>query len=389
MKKTFIQSIPKTPTFRRSTYCIPEEYLKAFNHFGINDSYELMMLFHLTQFGGFKIKSFPKNIKLDREFLTKWFVCKNERGYFHYRANVDFLKTFGDISIKPLQRMWGFSPVSEKEMLDYGYSQSKIEDSKKFLNNLNDFYKSLYLEIPFFKSGIRIEDRIHLSRFQGIPFLRKKPAAGGRFFHPEYSYQRINSQLRSLMTINGEETTEIDLNAATLQFINICLKKYCRSSIEDIISYEDPYQYFLQILNSEEFMIKHKTDPITREGLKNILYTSIYSPQDKQKSNIDYKLMLMNLEYRYSDLFSEFSSFFRGLENIRENTNLPLHLVINREESRYTQEVLQEGCINRKIPILPLHDSFITTQDNKNNLIQIMDDASQSLYGKRFSYKTK
>ena len=389
MKKTFIQSIPKTPTFRRSTYCIPEEYLKAFNHFGINDSYQLTMLFHLTQFGGFKIKSFPKNASVDKEFLDKWFVCKKDRGYFHYRSNLDFLKTFGDIPIKPLQRIWRFSPTSEKEMLEYGYSQSETKDYKNFLNELNDFYKSLYLEIPDFQSGIRIEDRIHLSKFHAVPFLRKKPAAGGRFFHPEYSYQRLNSQIRKFMTINGEETVEVDLTAATLQFLNISLENHCDTSLENILSLEDPYSYFLEILNSQDFMNKYRSKQISRDGLKEILYTSIYSSQDKQEPNINHKLKLKGLEYSYADLFSEFSDFFNSLKMLRETTNKPLHLVINREESRYAQSVLQIGCLDNKLPLLPVHDSFITTISQKENLMEIIDSTSQRLYKRKLSYKTK
>lgn len=390
MSRKYIQRIPRKPLLKRETYNVPETYKHAYHEAGITNPDELIMLFHLTQFGGFRMKKVPKNMHFDEDFLGKWFKRKYENGYQHFRANVDFLQKFGDVEIKPLERRWRCDAVNDEEMKEQGYSNQEIEDANRFLWRLNDFYSSIRLDLPMPTSGITAEDRLHLAKFHGIPFLRKKPRAGGRFFHPESSYQRINSQLRRMMTIDGEKTTEIDLTAATLQFINISLGVHCQGSIEDtLLSYDDPYDYFLSTLNSPEFLGQYEDKPIEREALKDILYTTIYSSENRQESNVNRKLRFMQREYRYKNLVSLFPDFFDALSELRKATNSPLHLIINREESRYAQRVLEGNCFEYELPVLPLHDSFITTISNGDTLEKIMDATSQQLYGRKLAHRKK
>jgi len=275
-------------------------------------------------------------------------------------------------------------------MIQNGFSHEEIVSSIKFLSQLNTFYSCFRINIPLLQSGITAEDRVYLSKFHGIPYFVKKPKAGGRFFHPEVSYQRINSLLRQKITINGEKTSEIDILAATLQFLNIALERHASTSIlENVLSHEDPYDYFISILNSDDITGRYQEQLINRDDIKTLVYTSIYSLNGSRERNVNRKLHLMGRNYRYSDFVELFPAFFDALLTLNTKFSFPPHVIIYKEDSAYAQGVLQKGCLEEKLPILPLHDSFLTTIRKTRRLKEIMDYVSEKMYGRKLSYKQK
>jgi len=384
MAKKFVQKVPKKPILRKKTYKIPSSYTNVYGKCGITNSDEQIILFHLTQFGGFRLK---KN-HINTEFIGEWCKADHDAGYYQFRANQNFLAKFGRIKIQPLEKIWRNDPLNYLEMKECGYSDDEINESMEFLTKLNRFYSDLKLNISPPHSGITAKDRVQLSRFHGIPYLVKKPKAGGRFFNPETSYQRISSALRQMITINGRKTSEIDISASTLQFLNISIEKYASASLMDaVLSKRDPYEYFLSRLNSDEFLSQHREQPIDRESVKTLVYTIIYSLNANQETNVNQKLKAMERQYKHSDFVQLFPEFFSALSTIKKDD--PLHMVIFREESRYAKEILQTGCLEYNIPILPIHDSFMTTTKNLSNLERIMDITSEKLYGRHLLYKQK
>jgi len=388
MSKKYTPLIPKKPLFRRSSYMTPENYSAAYERAGITDSDEQTMLFHVTQFGGFRCKEMPSYIKNKKKFLSRWLEMERDSGFYHFRASQGFLSTFGNIELKPLKKIWNNGVVNEEEMSECGFSNEEVRDSRDFLHSLNEFYSSLKVGISIPASGITLEDRVNLARFHEIPFLVKKPKAGGRFFHPGSSYQRIASSLRPMITINGLKTSEIDLSAATMQFLGIVLKEHISHPvIKEILSEKDPYQYFLNKLNPDKSKISDQE--IQREDLKTLIYTAVYSQKKMQKSNISYKLRCLGIGYSYSDIVELFPEFFEAINALKSKLEVPPHIAIFKEESRYAQEVLKMGCLELKLPIIPIHDSFITTSDNIPKLKNILDSVSKKLYGKCLAYKVK
>lgn len=378
MARRFTPKIPKKPLFKRKSYEIPSNYLEVYKSKSIVDDDEQMMLFYLTQFGGFRFKEIPEWVRSKNEFMSHWFKTKRESGFYHFRANQEFLSNFGDIGLVPLRKIWRNDVLKDNEMREYGFSDDDCKESREFLKALNEFYSTLRIEIPTPASGITLEDRVNLVRFHGIPFLVKKPRAGGRFFHPGSSFQRIESTLRQGLTINGEKTSEIDLSAATLQFLGIVLGD--SSPMEKILSYQDPYQYFLDRVDLD----------VKRDDIKPFVYTAVFCDKKHQKGGVTSKARLFLGEgYSYNRLVSIFPHFFKALDILKSEFDFPPHVVIFKEESKYAQRVLEIGCLKLGLPIMPIHDSFITTVGNISRLRRIINNASEELYNKRLSYKVK
>ena len=179
MAKRYTPKIPKKPVFKRESYLIPETYSKTYEEAGIIDFDDQMMLFHVTQFGGFRLRRLPDYIQKRMDNLSTWLNVKKDGRFYSFSANPLFLSLFGEIEIQPLRRRWRNGAVNAREMYEQGFSDDEVKDSEAFLRALNAFYSTVEIGLRIPLSGISIEDRVHLSKFHQIPFLVKKPKPGG------------------------------------------------------------------------------------------------------------------------------------------------------------------------------------------------------------------
>ncbi len=298
-------------------------------------------------------------------------------------------------------------PEKELSSLFFEENNLDIKESNKigdFVKKLNEFYKDFKLNLEVLFSALTAKDKIDLSRFNSIPHFRHAPLAGNRFYHstPGISFQQISSNLRFLLTINGAKTTEIDLAASSIQFLNIVLRKqgYNFSELEKALAQKDPYQYFLERINSLEFQEAHKSGEISRDSLKKMIYTLIYSLSKTQSRSVEIYLKRYSENLTYADINKEFPEFFSAIEVLKSipigEVNgktcegvVPPHQSIFREESSFVREVLKRGCLDSAIPILPLHDSFIAPAENYSDLEKIIIKASKDMYNRVLHYKKK
>ncbi len=411
MSRQFVKLIPKIPLYKRNMYHIPESYSNLYAEKGVIDPDMQKALFFVTQFGGFKFKKIPSYLKDELEFFSTWFKTKNENGFFQFKANSNFISELGDVQIEPLTKSrFKREYYPDKILAENGFSRAEVFEIESLQDKLNDFYSTLRLNIVLPYSGITAEDRIDLSRFNAVPHLQFRPKAGGRLFQsgPGSSYQRISSNLRPFLTINGEKITELDITAATLQFLNVSLEKLLGySPLSKVGLSEDPYQYFLDKINSPNFKNIHnngqdddkeknkdENQHTSRDDLKNILYTIIYSTLNSQEHNVNRRLRIMDKKYYYSDLKKEFPRFFELMSDLKskplaDGKLYPAHITINKEESRFAREVLKRGCLEEQFVVLPIHDSFISTKSNGERLERIVRQVSSDFYGYVLPYKYK
>lgn len=405
MAKTFKRQIPRIPFFKRNFYEIPSTYSEKYIASGIKDLDEQKALFYLTQFGGFRLKKLPSYFFRKENFFSKWFKCKNEEGYRQFKASPLFISQFGSLIVQPLLKINYSQKIYEDSFLEE--NNVDIEEARqieRFLFNLNLFYREHRVGLEFPLSGLTIEDRLDVSRFNSIPHFQYKPKAGNRLFHsgPGTSFQRISSNLRPSLTINGEKTTEIDISASTIQFLDIVLRQigFDSKDLKQALVLEDPYQHFLTRINMFCLRGKEKDNGnLNRDALKKLFYTLIYSNLVSQERNVNRYLRLNYQNYFYSDLQEEFSDFFEALKMLKllpsknrigdKKETLPAYQTIFREESRFARDILLQGCLNEGIPILPLHDSFIVPLQHYLDLERIVCDTSIKRYGRVFHHKTK
>jgi len=524
--KTYFNLLPSLPKLNRKAFRLPESYVNAYSNNGITESKKQLFLFYGTQFGGFKLNLNSSYLRFNKEFLNAWFEIKQETNKLVFKANPKFISSFGNLKPEFLLRRTADEEYFKERGWDYQniFSEDEKKEIKLFLNDLNQYYFSnIELSLPNIASGISLKEKLDLGRFHAIPHLQWRPKAGGRFFHTGKGYQNLSKNLRQFLRINGENVSEIDLNAAVLQFLYIGSNKYFSShssseddllekkqkilgilskdkdmlnelknkyaffknedylaktfiqlfqffckknrhlanedilklelpkntplsvfydslnqlaklkysthiwfdkerdskdaldellklekidkkhSFKDIVSQRDPYEFFLARLNSEEFQNKHKEETkIERDSLKELIYTLVYSSYEKQKNHVNRKLRLQKRNFTHDDFMTEFPQLdnlinrFSSLNietynilGIKEIKTRPLHTIVFKEESEYAREVLKEACLNQNFPVLPIHDSFITTRKNTEKLEKIMNETSEKLFGYVLPYTIK
>ena len=407
MAHRFKRLIPQTPSFNRNRYSIPQSYAARYEGEGISNADEQKTLFHGTQFGGFRVTRVPQYLQEKEGFLNEWFNSKKDYRHTSFKPNDRFLSRFGDIEIEPLLRnKYGNKKFKPELFAECGLSESEAREIQGIQNALNEFYSSIRVGISVPRSGIRTEDHMDLARFNSIPHFQYSPRSGNRLFHsgPGTSFQRISSSLRPFLTIDGQPTTEIDISAATIQFLNLALERYFgRAPIpkEALVS-GDSYQPFLE-------KIEGSLGPMDRDPLKEVLYTLIYSPTTRQKSSVARKLRLLGEVAAYDHLEHLFPEFFDIVAKLKQvplgegngtytpQFSLPFdkqefyppHILIFREESAFARNVLERSCLEECFPVLPIHDSFVTPRSHGSRLEEIMAQVSQERYGYVLASKKK
>ena len=337
-----------------TTYRSLIESLKHEIGFDDEETHEIdMMLYYVIQFGGFSIKRTSE--QHDLNFLER----KPDGGKIKYRPRKKFIQRANSLKFD------GFEHISR----EWWNSHNVGNDS--LTTKLNQFYsEEVKLSIP---QNLLIGQPLNwgetIRRFESIPFLVPREKAGGRFIHPQrFNYQKLTKNMRELMEVNNEETTESDINAAALRFLYIAGEKNGIEFPREFISpNNDGYSYFTN------------SGTLSREDTKNLTYAMVYSSSKKERKAVEHKLRQNGDRRNYDMLTHEFSEFFEALDKFKTKFETP-HLPIFQEETRFTREVIRR-CLESEIIILPIHDSYITTQNRRGDLDKILQETQEELYG--------
>ena len=184
-------------------------------------------------------------------------------------------------------------------------------------------------------------------------FNNKKFSEGGRFYGADY--QQLNQDDRSLITINGNKTSEIDFKGLHLNMLY---------NSEGIDFQGDPYSITNQ-------------NPEVRPLLKLISLIGINAPnpQSAVKAFNDemcknYKLYQIKKKYNLKpkELFSQFENAHQTISKyFRSGKGIELQYI----DSMIAEDILKHFTRQGK-PCLCIHDSFIVEESNKEELSQEM-----------------
>jgi hypothetical protein len=144
MAKNYVNIISDVPLLKSDFYKIPSEYISCYEKEGICDDGAQEMLFYITQFGGFRTKTFPQHYE---KFLQQWTIMKKKRGLYQFKANNEYFSKFKDINLKTIKKEMVQKTLCAYQLRENGFSENEIEESKIFLNEINDFYSKVNLRV--------------------------------------------------------------------------------------------------------------------------------------------------------------------------------------------------------------------------------------------------
>lgn len=233
------------------------------------------------------------------------------------------------------------------------------------VRSINEHLNQYFIELSFptsSKSNKDVADAYslgttHLMRI----FNNSSMQEGGRFYHGRW--QNVKSDLRQYLTINSKPTVELDFSGFNLRAI------YHHAGVD---YRDDPYNVpsaaaFLQALGAGDAVeirdiIKHQTNCMI--GAHH--FYKIPNPErkgvfkDRPASHAEVSKLRAAIKRHHSSIGSCFTS--------------GLGLKFQFIESEICNDVLMRS-VEANIPVLPIHDSFITTTENKDWLEETMVSA--------------
>lgn len=195
-------------------------------------------------------------------------------------------------------------------------------------------------------------------------------------------FQIAPSNLRETITIDGKPTTEVDVKCihpaiiASYQGVNLGNKDPYWVTDDGLIKWLGEYCRGVCKL-ALMCIINTKTKRNAAMALHNI-YLEEKDDEDSIMSKIQldedlcsqiiYSLLSHNKEI---DFYDKKGLNFKVLQNI---------------DSNFAEQVIVR-CMSKGIPVLPYHDSFITTRDKQKELIEIMEDSWFYVVGSLVNYR--
>ena len=278
----------------------------------------------------------------------------------------------------------GFLTQGDISPFDFQYRRNPIDlkDNKKTVvpyepTDLSEAMESLVniinrvllnhwadIELPHSKlmalrdKGIYLEETLYSRRTVYRVFNNRSFDDGGRFYGPWW--QSIPSELRSLITINGKETVELDYSSIHPRML------YAHAGIE---SPEEPYDVGL--------------DPKHRDLVKKIFNALINArgriypfddPEDGPVFDED------EIGMSGSEFLSHIRSHHLKLEHL---FGTGIGLKFQRIDSDIAAETMLHFAKNN-IPVLPVHDSFIMHHGYEDALDDVMAKPSRPRPGQTF-----
>lgn len=342
------------PEFRPNIFRIPVSYRKVIDScMGTLPHQEKIehleaLLYYTMQFGGAEISQ-------DKYFNHPWFDVEKKKYAKKYKVKpnrtlLDLLQGHLDgFNHEHLQRDWG---------------RMKVDDS--LISELNEFYsQEVSLSLPFRILGAPSIWEELCRNFQAIPFLKPSIKTGGRLFHQGIGYQMIPKRFRSKLNINTGGISETDISAAALRFLYLSGKDSGIDFPNEIIQEDDSYSIFSEV-------------GVNRDLAKELTYALVFSSKEKEEQAIRRKLQSNERFRDKADLTMVMPEFFEALDKYKEQHPKP-HLPLFAKETEFTREILRRS-LQRELIVLPIHDSYITTQCRFEELQSILEKSQEELY---------
>lgn len=307
---------------------------KRYNKFNINSRKLYSVLDFLKEQDYIEIyKGFSSKIS----YLTRVIPTKK---LFNDLKNVDLLSISNDknmerIILKDQKKKY----IDYKENRNTKYFRKFILDYEKFLNSQ---------EIVFNKKKYNI--------FYKRIFNNDVFNLGGRFYS---RYQNLKQNERQNCLINGDDVVELDYSGLHINMLYAKENLKFEGDVYTIKGYEkyrDIFKVLLQIV-------------LNAKNRK-----SAYSGMNKH-------LIGNGMKGEAKKLFSEFE---KKHEPIKKYFFSGIGLKLQYEDSQMVFDILKIA-LKRKIPVLPIHDSFITPRKHKDFLYKLMNE----VYYKKYKMEIK
>jgi len=261
---------------------------------------------------------------------------------FDVKKNTEHSKT---TVVEDVQRV----VLKDKEKRMVGYRENDLTRySRDCLRYYNSYISGKDIEYTD-NDGVINKAHCCLTRI-----FNKEIGNTGRLYHSEL--QNIHQHYRQSVLIDGMKTLEIDFSSLHLQML---IDMYYKRDVVDSLG-----DLYLLPLTEQEKLVEANRSAVKQafNTVLNCTSRNSASAAVQQYLNKDGKLCTIRSGWELVKRIEEAYSFL-PLNVILWQT-IPMSYVLQRKDSDIAMDLICCGA-EQDIPVLPIHDSFITTIENK------------------------
>lgn len=278
----------------------------------------------------------------------------------------------------------------KKKKLVWKDDNKETPEMRKFLNQYNEFIQKTYIDIDYMgythirrlknKSPeylIKLPTHLHFDltkkKMRRI-FNNKSYKQGGRFYGG--FWMEMPSKLRLRLIVETQKVVEADYSGIHIHLL------YNQVGIDYGLKKQDPYD-IPGYGKSEEH----------RNLFKKLLLAAINAKTGKKRTGETKAIMALQEDINYNradypevipDLKKVIQDFKKHHKPIAEFLCSGKGLKLMYQDSQIAEHVMK-SMLKLRIPVLPVHDSFICPKQYSEILINIMTQAYQDITGKKLN----
>jgi hypothetical protein len=255
------------------------------------------------------------------------------------------------------------------------------------LHNFNLDFEKASVQLEFKYKSNQITDQQYTHRklsLEGIYDFNNYTVSNytvsqktGRAFH---HYSNLKKELRSYITYDLKgKLTEVDVKNSQPLFLSPLLIKENSIKKLDFYGYVctlsshyclDPYEtekYISLTTNGRLYNYLSNASNLDREKVKKNLMPFLFGPTYYQSKIIQI--------FRY-----EFPTITRFINEIKKGDHSKLAILLQNLEANYILEIAAPKLLERKIPFIPIHDSFLVPEEFAYEVKKILVDTFYEKY---------
>jgi hypothetical protein len=311
------------------------------------------------------IGSKSRGYKIVNRFKEKWFLTpiNDQKLALKLRTKTETLNC--DVN----KRGKGYQVVNtwfEKLELDYSRAKKYIDNHyrKEYTSALNNndlknkavyTYDSLITSIAMFKEDSKFicvdnkSNRLH------------------------YNLTNLSTELRRFLTVEGETLWNVDIANSQPTFLGLLMKK--RKSVDqkevdrylEVCKQGQFYEYMAELGEVEIDLNDYKQ----RKTFKKGIFSGVLFDRNRKQ--------LSKWEQTFEKVFP---SIFKEVRKIKEKDYNAMAIMLQKEEATFIFKTIDSvnKILKGQAPLLTIHDSIVSTEENIYMVAQIMEESFREQY---------
>ncbi len=256
-----------------------------------------------------------------------------------------------------------------KKYIDNHYRKDYIE-SLKYINSNQTETNTLEYSKHFSKVSIYESNLGNITMFKDDEKFICVDSKSNRL---HCNLTNLSTPLRQFLSLDGNKIWNVDISNSQPTFLGLLMRKRANVNQEEV----DKYLEVCKVGNFYEYIAEvggldlDLTDYYTRKKFKQSIFSGVLFDRNRKD--------LSKWEKTFQSVFP---SIFKEIREVKKKDYNAMAIMLQKEESSFIFSTVKviDTVLKHKAPLLTIHDSICSNEDNIYMVQQIMEDCFKSVY---------